>query len=340
MPRVSSSCLFLLLAASSASAQVDVDVRLEKTRYLAGEPVVVIVDVRNVGDEAVGYAVGYGNVRMTVAGGRRRMTRDMSGCLVSVLSFPHGGGVDHPPMLPPGQSTLFRYLLKDYDLTPGQYEVTAVGKAEVRWKYNPTPRAPNDPPPLPPRHKETDPVPGAEFERTLPLIVGAATEDDLKAVLAPLLAAADGSDVIQRYEARSALIESAPPFLVSEVARFAAEDQYNLPAIAALGRMGTAGSRAHLKNLFRTATGTRAAQMVMALAHIGHRDDAAFFAAVLQDETVDERSRRYAAFGLGLIGGDRAVQYLADALPSAPAEVRASIATALGTPVRAPRCRS
>ncbi len=46
---------------------------------------------------------------------------------------------------------------------------------------------------------------------------------------------------------------------------------------------------------------------------IGHRDDAEFIAAVLQDATVDERSRRYAAFGLGRIGGDRAVQYLAEA---------------------------
>ncbi len=58
MPGVPAYFLVLLLAASSASAQVAVDVRLEKTRHLAGEPVVVIVDIRNVGDEAVGYFAG------------------------------------------------------------------------------------------------------------------------------------------------------------------------------------------------------------------------------------------------------------------------------------------
>jgi hypothetical protein len=325
------SCgLLLVVTAGSAAAQVQVDVRLEKTRYLAGEPIVLIVDVRNVGDEPVGYSIGDGNVRMTVGGVQRRVPPNIFGCSYGMGSGIGGGFVDHPPLLPPGQSTSFRYLLKEYDLKPGQYELTAAGRAGVRWKYYPVIAGPNVPPPPPPRHRETDPVPGAEFDRTLALSVVAANEDELKAVLAPILAAADGSDPLTRYDARAALIESAPPFLVSVIARFAAEEQYGFSAIGALGRMGTAGSRAHLKNLFRTGNAGRDSNIVLSLARIGHRDDADFLATVLQDETVDEGSRRYAAFGLGWLGGDRAVRELERALPSAPEQLLVAIVTALG----------
>ena len=74
-----SCCVFFLLAATSAMAQVQVDVRLEKIRYLAGEPIVVLVDVRNVGRESVGYSecdgdVGLGSVPVVgIRKGRRSM---------------------------------------------------------------------------------------------------------------------------------------------------------------------------------------------------------------------------------------------------------------------------
>jgi hypothetical protein len=51
---------------------------------------------------------------------------------------------------------------------------------------------------------------------------------------------------------------------------------------------------------------------------------------VLRDASVDQGSRRYAALGLGHIGGDQAVHHLERGLPAAPSEIRPSIATALG----------
>ena len=42
------------LSAGPAAGQVRVDARLEKPRHLVGEPVIVIVDVHNIGDEPVG----------------------------------------------------------------------------------------------------------------------------------------------------------------------------------------------------------------------------------------------------------------------------------------------
>jgi hypothetical protein len=312
------------LFTAPAAAQVHVDAYLEKGRYLAGEPIVVVVDVLNVGDEPVGYSASDGNVRLAVAGVQRRVPPNIFGC--SSGGFVEGGvagGVR--PLLEPGQKTSFTYLLKEYDLGPGVYTLSASGRAGVRWKYYPS-YIPNEPPAVPPKHQATDPVPGSQFEHTLSLNIVAATEEALKLAFAPLVTDADAADPTRRRHARDAIIESAPPFLESLIARFAAEVGFNRSAIEALGRLGTLASRAQLKNLYRA---TRDSATVLALARVGHHDDAEFLAGVLQDHG-DERSRRYAALGLGHIGGDQAVQYLEIALRTAPPEARPDIATALG----------
>ena len=329
MRTVSWCSLFLLLSASPVIAQVQVEVRFEKTQYLAGEPVVVLVDIRNVGDEAVAYSSCEARFRLDVTGTERRVPPNIFGCFAATSV---GGGmcfVDHPPLLPPGETTTFKYLLKEYDLGPGQYTVTAVGEAGVRWKYYPD-YARNAPPPPPPKHKEADPVPGAQFDRALPLSVVPATTDELRAALAPLVAAADAADPEERTLARAALVESAAPFLDSLIARLAAVDGFKGPAVEALGRMASISSRAHLRDLFHRSAATDRPTIALALARIGHREDADFFATVLEDRTADPASRRYAALGLGRIGGNRAVRSLERGLSAAPPEVRPSIATALG----------
>ena len=62
----------LLLFATQAFGQVHVDVLLEKDRYLEGEPVVVVVNILNIGDESVGYSACDGNVNLTAIGAERR----------------------------------------------------------------------------------------------------------------------------------------------------------------------------------------------------------------------------------------------------------------------------
>jgi hypothetical protein len=311
-------------------AQVQVDVRLEKTQYLVGEPVFVFVDVRNVGDEPVGYSSCDSRFRLEVKGAERRVPPNIFGCFMGMGEGGGVCGVDHPPLLSPGETTTFKYLLKEYDLGAGQYAVSAVGKAGVRWKYYGEAVSASNALPPSPRHKETDPVPGAQFDRTMPLTVVASTAEGLRAALAPLVDAADAADAEERYHARAALIESAAPLLDSLIARFAENDGLKGPAIAALGRMATTSSRAHLRNLFRRSGDADRAAVVLALARVGDRDDAQFLTTVLTDGTVDPASRRYAALGLGRIGGDGAVRSLERALSGASEEVRPSIAMALG----------
>lgn len=200
----------------------------------------------------------------------------------------------------PGNAPGERSLLTEYDLAPGQYQLTASGKVGVRWKYYPV-SARNVPPRPPPKHKETDPVRGAQFDRTLSLNIEASTEHELKNAFASLVSDA----------ARTAIIESASKFLESLIARFAAEDGFDV-AIEALGRIVTTGSRTHLKKVFSSSTDPRRSRIVLALARVGHREDADF----------DNTSRRYAALGLGQVGGDQAVQYLAGALPATGSDIR------------------
>jgi hypothetical protein len=324
-----SFCLLALLTATSASAQVQVDVRLEKARYLAGEPVVVLVDLRNAGDEAVGYDTCDGAVRLDVVGTPRRVEPNIYGCYAGSVS---GGacGIDHPPLLQPGQTTTFKYLLKDYDLRPGEYELSASGKAGVRWTDYRGIATANTPPPAPPRHKGTDAVPGAQFDRRLPLTIAASTERELRAALAPLVADVDGNDPARRYFARAAIVESAPPILEPLIARLAADNQNGGSAVDALGRIGSPSSRTQLKNLVRTSPEARRSSIVLALARVGHRDDRHFLEDLLTDKTMDERSREYAALGLGHIGGDKAVRGLERGLETASPDLRRSIAMALG----------
>ena len=303
MRRLPLWCLLLLLAGTPARAQVQVDFRLEKTRYLAGEPIVVLVEVRNTGAGAVGYSTCDADVRLEVAGAARRVRLNIFGCFSGMGELKGSCAISHPPLLQPGQTTTFRYLLENYDLRPGEYQLSASGKAGIA---------------------------GGRFIRTLPLNVVAASARELQAAWAPFVAAADGPDAVQRRHARAAIVESAPSFLESLIARFAADEQFGTSAIEALGRIASSDSRTHLKNLLRGSPEARRSPILLALARMGHPEDTEFLSGVLRDETMDPTSRRYAALGLGHIGGDRVVERLERVLPAASAELRPSIAMALG----------
>jgi hypothetical protein len=291
-------CLFLWLA-TPAMAQMQVGVRLDKPHHLAGEPIVVFVDVRNVGDKGVGYSMCDARVRLKVVEVERRKPKNIFGCGIGMGSG-SGCGMSHPPTLAPGATTTFRYLLKEYDLPPGKYQLEATGQA------------------------------GGPFEQTTTLHVVPSTERELEAAFAPLVADVEGADGSRRWHASEAILETAPPFLESLIARFVNDYPKNTSAIDALGRIGTPASRARLKALILDPADARRADAVLALARIAHRDDFDFLATILADTSLDERSREYAAFGVGYIGGDRAVQLLQSALAGAPPGLRPPIVRALG----------
>jgi hypothetical protein len=299
--------LLLSLAAPAAAAakQVQVDVRLEKARHLAGEPVFVVVDVRNVGDEAIEYEPCDRRVKLDVVGAGRRKPPNIFGCDDMGMGGGGGCGSNHHPFLPPGQRMTSRHLLTDYELKPGRYQLTASGKAGLIGE-----------------------IAGAPFTTTVSLEVIPASERELQAAFAPLVAAAGTTTAEGWWHARLAIIESAPPFLESLIAQFAADGHDG--AVEALGRLATTRSRAHLKALFGTSKVKSKSSIVLALARIGHRDDFEFLATVLEDSKEAETTRGYAALGLGRLGGAAAVRRLERALPTVPSKLRQNVITALG----------
>src|ERR1700688_1807140 len=123
----------VLLLAVPATCQVKVTVLSSQVQYLEGEPIPIIVRVTNVGSDAVGYDYCDSHVDLVVVGQQRITPPNLWGCFGGFLGSASGCGFDHPPMLLPGKSADFIYLLRDYRLKSGEYPLQASGKAGVRW---------------------------------------------------------------------------------------------------------------------------------------------------------------------------------------------------------------
>jgi hypothetical protein len=282
------------ILALTAPCQVSVKVSTSKPAYLVGEPVWVVVDVRNTGTEPIGYSYCDSQVELSVENFAKRQNPnlcigvnlrllsrkllwtghqpDQTYCGRNVLkltpmpnlwgcsggNWTGGGscGIDHPPTFAPGESVSFRYLLKDYNLVAGAFVLRAKGKAGMRWKYYPDMGRNPRPAPINP-HKDTDPVEGAEFDATVPITVTAGSEDQLWRAYAPYLANADASRGYTEAvnKAREAIAEMAPAFLEKTILAFASGPNADPGlAVKGLGRIATAESRADLISLYRASS--------------------------------------------------------------------------------------
>lgn len=249
--------VLICLLAGPAWAQVQVQVRTEKSQFLAGEPMFVLVDVTNVGTEQVAYdgASLKPPLELSVKNGERRVTKGLTGCYGGI-----GGGsfsvTDHPPMLQAGKSTSFRYLLRGYRLKPGEYALRVSGAVDVGWR-EPGAVSQGGPPPTPFTRSITEPVEGATIDRVLPLTIVAASEEVLRAAYAPHLAAA-GSFSRAGYQAVDGILEMAPSFLEPEIRQLVRQrgdaGRFAEAAANALAEIDTPSSRAELVNWFDRST--------------------------------------------------------------------------------------
>jgi hypothetical protein len=228
-----------------------------------------------------------------------------------------GGCVDHPLLLPPGQSVTFRHVLKGYRLTSGRYTLHATGKAGVRWFFG----AGRGTSTVSDR-KQGDPVEGALFDVSLKLIVRDGTEEELRQHYEPYLA--DSS-----RESKEAIAEMAPRFLEKTIFEFADQPDNASLAVEGLAQIPTESSRASLKWLFdKTADSNLRALIVEKLAGVATSAERPFFSGLLANS--DSRVASYAAFGIARLGGDSAVTALETAVRVPDDEVRRHVAIALG----------
>ena len=326
--------VLLLVLVSRGLCQVDVEVRTNKPAYLVGEPVSVILEVTNIGSEAVGYSYCDGQVDLAVENAEKKHPPRLWGCSIGIGGG-GGCGIDHPPMLASNKSISFQYLLTDYRLHAGNYVLRARGKSGVRWKYYPN-QVSNQPSSPPAQHKEGDPVPGAIFDISLPLVLASGSQEELQRAYAPYIidATGPGARPDDMRRAREAIAEMAPEFLEKTIAGFASGSTPtpNL-AVKGLGQIDSAESRVDLIRLYDKSTDLNLrTQIVHALAGLATPDQLQFFAELLpgRSKEIDDRIRQWAALGLGHIGGDVAARALGGGLPSPSGQVRLAVAAALG----------
>ena len=324
----------ICLLAGPAWAQVEVQVRTEKPQFLAGEPIFVIAEVRNVGTEPVAYdgASLKPPVQLSVPNGERRVVKSLTGCGWGV-----GGGAlgftDHPPVLQPGQSTTYRYLLRGYRLKPGKYELHVSGTVDVAWREPASVQTAAPKPAF--TRSATEPVEGATIERTLPLIITAASEEALRAAYAPYVAAADSFSRVGR-DALNAIFEMAPAALEPEIRTLIKQrggDRSLAGAAEALAEINTSSSRAELVDWFDRSDDLEVrSSIVRAVGSARHPDYLPFLISLLPGRStpIDNRIRRDVVLGIGMIGGEAAVEALRDAPRSPDPLVASAVLHALG----------
>ncbi|MEN6536618.1 MAG: HEAT repeat domain-containing protein [Bryobacteraceae bacterium] len=323
--------IWLALSVAPALGQVKVSVTLNRIDYLVGEPIFVIVEATNTGTEAVGYSKLDGRNDLKVPAGQRKQVPNLHGCPnYSLAGGGFGGGIDHPPLLAPGKSVSFRYLLEGYRLQPGDYELHASGKAGVRWFFG-MGRGRSSVS----NKKQGDPVEGATFDVRLSFSVSQGTEDDLKARYAPLVQQSQsGSGMFgPGWEAREAIAEMAPPFLEKTILGFAHLPWSGRFAAKGLGQIDTSTSRADLVELYEHSVDLQLrADIVEALAGIATSAELPFLASLIPGHSgiYDDRIRIWAILGVGRVGGEKAVEILKSAPRSPTDEVRHTVVTALG----------
>jgi hypothetical protein len=171
------------------------------------------------------------------------------------------------------------------------------------------------------------------FDVTLPLVIEDGTDEELRKRFVPYVTDAGAYEVDRRDRAREAISEMAPPFLEKTILGFAKDIYSARLAVEGLGRVQTPESRADLIELFDRSTDLQLRFLIVqTLAEIGTTGELAFFTSMLpgRSNQLDDQMRVYAAWGLGRVGGERAVQALSNAPPSPNPYVRSAVVVALG----------
>lgn len=289
------TAILLLLIPIQILAQVKIDVKLEQTQHLAGEPVVVLVNVENIGATAVDRASCFGRAWMDVEGVARKIHPNIMGCYTGTGSRDEMRGCFGVfPQLKPGERTTFRYSLEGYRLPPGEYKMHVTGTAGVR--------------------KPGSTVEGQGFDAKFSFIVVPSDEASLRRAFARYV------EPPISEESRDAIISAAPAFLEKTIASFKTRE-----AAWALGEINSPESRQDLRDMFAGATDAGLRSNILGtLAQTGATDNVPFFADLLASGSVD------AAYGLALAHSDAAVETLKNAYATADRPVRSVLTRALG----------
>jgi hypothetical protein len=300
-----------LLTAATLSAQ-DFEARFntEKLTYLIGEPVYVVLSVKNKGTESIW--VGFGatdmlcqNFSIEVPGADS--AHEQWGCGIAASC---GSSLWE---VAPGKTTALRQLLnREFRLQrPGTYVLRAHTTVTVRsqnlWS--------------------SPPFDEFKVSDNLNIEMQLGAEGQLQAAFQPIVEELASTDFSRRGQAAAAIIETAPSFLEDVLVQLA-KTNYGFAAMTALRRADTQKTRNALLQI--AIDGGNQMIRVEAIRNLGRTGDATYIQAVSQlMMSTDVQIKRAAAEAAANLGGATAVPEIAALLSSADVQTRQAGANGL-----------
>jgi hypothetical protein len=299
------------LTAATMSAQV-VETRFttEKSAYLIGEPVYVVLSVINKGNDPIW--VDFGPVDMfcqkfSIEVPGADSASEQWGCGIGGSC---GSGLVE---IAPKKTTAVRQLLNR------EFRLQRTGAYIVRAQTNVTIRNQNlwSSPPL------------DQFKVSDNLTVNVQRGDDgeLQAAFEPVVNELSSTDLVRRGEAAAAIIETAPPFL-EDVLIDLAKTNYGFAAMTALRKVDTEKTRNALAHI-ATESGSQMIR-VEAIRNLGRAGDGTHLPTLLQlMKSTDIQIQGAAAEAMASLGGSKVVPAITALLSSVDVQRRQAGANGL-----------
>ena len=308
-----SSVLAFLTAAPLSAQNIEARFAMEKTLYLAGEPLFVVLTMRNKGNKSVWLDFKSPDVPslcqdFAVEMPGAESADQLWGCGIA------GSCARGLREIPPGESISLRQLLNR------QFRLQRLGTYAVRAHTTVAVHNQN--------LFDSTQVDQFDVSDTLAVEVQRGSEDQLRAAFQRLVGELDSHDPMKRGEAAGAITELAPPIL-QDVLIELTRTNYAFPAIAALRKADTLKTR---NELARIATGGGDSMLrIEAIRNLGRTGDVNYLPTLSRlIESADKQIQNAAAEALGNLGGVGAVQQLATLATSPDANTRMAGANGLG----------
>jgi hypothetical protein len=303
--------LLNLLTAATMSAQgVEARFTTEKSTYLIGEPVYVVLSISNKSNDPIW--VGFGptdmlcqNFRIEVPGADS--AREQWGCGIAASC---GSSLWE---VAPGKTTAVRQLLnREFRLQrPGIYVIRAKTTVTVRsedlWS--------------------SPPLDEFKVSDNLNIEVQFAVEGQLQAAFQPIVKDLASTEFNRHREAAVAIMEAAPPFL-EDVLIELAKTNYGVEGMTALRKADTLKTRDVLARI-ATDSGNQIFR-VEAIRNLGRTGDVTYLPTLLQlMKSTDTQIQGAAAEAVANLGGSKAVPAITVLLSSVDVQRRQAGANGL-----------
>ena len=281
-----------IAAASAAAAQINRKVHLDKNKYLAGEPVFVVWEYKNIGAADVPFE------RFDPYCPEPGIRAPFDFAEPTVFPYPHDGIFDCESVmsaLKPGEVYETKFLLNHrFDLSkPGTYNIVVPLGTGIGNSVYPSLAGTRD------------------GTKTLTLVLRRATEAGLRRAYQPYFDVLNSDAYSQKREALRVLADSGARFTETQLLRFSSDPQSGFDsqdfAEEGLARLKTPAACARLAEL---ADHPELHHQQTAIQQLGQCGDPVYMLLLFRIADRDSTMRQFAILAAGEAGGEAAVDRL------------------------------